>query len=78
MPNRMQAFSFQELPAPFGCFDHRVGLTSRTTGLEKKGEPLDFDPQKSVIEWLRAGTLMEGVLTNSLAAEELGPVQMLC
>ena len=50
---------------------------SKPTGREKKGEPLDFDPHQSVIEWLRAGTLMEGVLTNSLAAEELGPVQML-
>jgi type IV secretory pathway VirB10-like protein len=50
---------------------------SKPIGREKKGEPLDFDPHQSVTEWLRAGTLMEGVLTNSLAAEELGPVQML-
>jgi type IV secretion system protein VirB10 len=49
----------------------------KTAAREKKGEPLDFDPDKSVIEWLRAGTLMEGVLTNSLNAEELGPVQIL-
>jgi len=48
----------------------------KTVAREKKGEPLDFDPAKSVIEWLRAGTLIEGVLTNSLAAEELEPVQM--
>jgi type IV secretion system protein VirB10 len=46
------------------------------TARDKKGEPLDFDPARSVVEWLRAGTLMEGVLTNSLAAEELGPVQI--
>jgi len=54
-----------------------TGQAAKTMGREKKGEPLDFDPNKSTIEWLRAGTLMEGVLTNSLAAEELGPVQML-
>jgi type IV secretory pathway VirB10-like protein len=48
----------------------RVATSSRDV------EPLDFDPAKSKLTWLRSGTVIEGVLTNALDGEQLGPVNV--